>query len=123
MTPLASAPPPATPFEIRGARPDDVPAIHAMIAALAEFERLSHLCVATERDIAEALFGPRPAAEVLLATANGVPAGFALFFHSFSTFLGRRGLWLEDIFVYPAHRGAGLGRQLLAQLAAVARAR
>jgi GNAT superfamily N-acetyltransferase len=120
MTSLASAPPPAAPFEIRGARPDDVPAIHAMIAALAEFERLSHLCVATERDIADALFGPRPAAEVLLATANGVPAGFALFFHSFSTFLGRRGLWLEDLFVLPEFRRRGAAQALLRALAGIA---
>ncbi len=71
---------PCAPFAIRPAVPADVAAIHAMIAALAEFERLSHLCVATEADLAAALFGPQPAAEVLIAAENGVPAGFALVF-------------------------------------------
>jgi GNAT superfamily N-acetyltransferase len=102
------------------ARPADVPAIHAMIGALAEYERLSHVCVATENDIADALFGARPAAEVLLATEGGVPAGFALFFHNFSTFLGRRGLWLEDLFVLPAFRRRGAAQALLRALAKIA---
>ena len=70
-----------------------------------------------------ALFGPAPAAEVLIATVGRVPAGFALFFHTFSTFLARRGLWLEDLFVYPEHRGAGVGSALLQAVAAIARAR
>jgi GNAT superfamily N-acetyltransferase len=107
-------------FAIRAAAPGDVAAIHVMIAALAEFEKLSHLCVASEADLAEALFGPRPAAEVLIASENGEPAGFALFFHNFSTFLGRRGLWLEDLFVQPAHRRRGCAQALLRALAAIA---
>ena len=107
-------------FVVHEAAAADVPAIATMIRALAEYEKLSHACVLTEHDLQLALFGPAPAAEVLIATVDGVPAGFALFFHTFSTFLARRGLWLEDLFVYPQHRGRGLGRQLLAHLARVA---
>jgi GNAT superfamily N-acetyltransferase len=70
-----------------------------MIRALAEYEKLAHLCVAAEADVEAALFGPRPAAEVLIAWKGSVPVAFALFFHNFSTFLGRRGIWLEDLFV------------------------
>jgi GNAT superfamily N-acetyltransferase len=105
---------------IRPATPADVPAIHAMIAALAEFEQLSHLYVASEADLAAALFAPRPAAEVLVAADNGVLAGFALFFHNYSTFLGRRGLWLEDLFVLPAFRRRGCAQALLRALAGIA---
>jgi GNAT superfamily N-acetyltransferase len=107
-------------FDIRAARPADLPAIHTLIGALAEYERLSHLFVATEADIEAALFGPRPAAEVLIAWKDGRAAGFALFFHNFSTFLGRRGLWLEDLFVQPAHRRQGCAQALLRALAAIA---
>jgi GNAT superfamily N-acetyltransferase len=107
-------------FAIRPETAADVPAILAMIAALAEFERLTHLCVASEADLAAALFGPHPAAEVLLAESDGQPAGFALFFHNYSTFVGRRGLWLEDLFVLPAHRRRGCAQALLRTLAAVA---
>ena len=110
-------------FEIRAARPGDVPAIHAMIGALAAYEKLAHLQVATEADLAEALFGPRPAAEVLMACKEGIPAAFALFFHNFSTFLGRRGLWLEDLFVEPAYRRQGCAQALLRALAGIARGR
>ena len=110
-------------FEIRPARPGDVAAVHAMIGALAGFEKLEHLCVATEADLAEALFGPNTAAEVLIACKNGTPAAFALFFHNFSTFLGRRGLWLEDLYVQPAHRRQGCAQALLRALAELARAR
>ena len=110
-------------FEIRPARPGDVAAVHAMIGALAGFEKLEHLYVATEADLAEALFGPRPAAEVLIACQNGTPAAFALFFHNFSTFLGRRGLWLEDLYVQPAYRRQGCAQALLRALAELARAR
>ena len=85
-----------------------------------QFTPTGHACVSTEKDLHQALFGPEPAAEVLIATADGVPAGFALFFHTFSTFLARRGLWLEDLFVYPEQRGRGIGRALLLRLAAIA---
>ena len=115
--------PASTTFEIRPARPGDVAVVHAMIRELAEFERLAHLCVASEADLAAALFGPRPAAEVLIACRDGEAAGFALFFHNFSTFLGRRGLWLEDLFVRPAHRRKGCAQALLTTLADLARER
>lgn len=105
------------------ATPADVPAIAAMIRGLAEYERLTHLCVATERDLHTALFGPQRAADVLIARVGAEPAGFALFFHSFSTFLGRRGLWLEDLFVYPRFRRLGLGKALLRAVAGIARDR
>ena len=94
-----------------------------MIGALAAYERLSHLHVATEADLHASLFGPRPAAEVLIACKNGRPAAFALFFHNFSTFLGRRGLWLEDLFVDPAFRRQGCAKALLRTLAGIARDR
>jgi GNAT superfamily N-acetyltransferase len=110
-------------LSIRSAKPADVPAIAAMIRALADYEKLSHLCVSTEQDLQRALFGPAPAAEVLIAAVDGVPVGFALFFHTFSTFLARRGLWLEDLFVKPEHRGAGVGSALLHAVAAIAQAR
>jgi GNAT superfamily N-acetyltransferase len=111
----------ATPtFEIRQARREDVGAIHAMIRALADYERLAHLCVATEADLEAALFNPRPAAEVLVAWKGADPAAFALFFHNFSTFLGRPGLWLEDLFVRPEYRRQGCAQALLRTLAALA---
>ena len=94
-----------------------------MIVALAEYERLSHLCVATEADLAAALFGQCPAAEVLIASKDGETAAFALFFHNFSTFLGRPGLWLEDLFVRPAFRRQGCAQALLRALASLARER
>ncbi len=94
-----------------------------MVRALAQYERLEHLCVASEADLAAALFGPRPFAEVMLAEKGEEIAGFALFFHNFSTFLGRPGLWLEDLFVVPAHRRQGCGKALLRALAHLARAR
>lgn len=110
-------------FTVRLAEPRDLGAILAMIRALAEYEKLSHLCIATHDQIEAALFGPRPAAEVLIAEKGSEPAAFALFFHNFSTFLGRRGLWLEDLFVQPAHRQQGCARHLLVTLAAIARER
>ena len=105
---------------IRPATVDDVPLIAQLIRELAEYERLADAAVATEAGLREQLFGEHPAAEVLIAEADGEPAGFALFFHSFSTFLGKRGLYLEDLFVRPAFRGSGLGRQLMATLARIA---
>jgi len=108
---------------IRPAVPGDAAAIHALIRELADYERLTHLCTGSVPELADALFGERPAAEVLLAEADGTIAGFALFFHNFSTFLARRGLWLEDLYVRPAVRGHGIGSKLLRAVAAIAVAR
>jgi len=102
------------------ARPSDVPAILAMIRGLAEFERLAHLCVATESQLSHALFGQDSTVEVVVAWEGGETAGFALFFPNFSTFLGRPGLYLEDLFVRPEFRGRGYGRALLIHLARLA---
>jgi GNAT superfamily N-acetyltransferase len=107
-------------LSIRPASVDDVALIARLIRDLAEYERLAHAAVATEAGLREQLFGERPAAEVLIAEADGEPAGFALFFHTFSTFLGKRGLYLEDLFVRPAFRGLGLGKHLMAALARIA---
>jgi GNAT superfamily N-acetyltransferase len=98
----------------------DVPRILAFIKALAEYERLAHAVVATEEELRRSLFGPRPYAECLIARWKGEPAGFALFFHNFSTFLGRPGLYLEDLFVEPERRGLGIGLALLQYLARLA---
>ena len=108
------------PFTIRPATRDDVPLIFTLIRELAEFERLAHEVVGDETLLAEHLFGPRPAAEVLLAFAAEAPAGFALFFQNFSTFLARPGIYLEDLFVRPEFRRHGLGRTLLQNLARLA---
>lgn len=105
---------------IRFATADDVPLIHRLIRGLAEYERLADDVVATEADIRESLFGETPGAEVLIAEVSGDAAGFALFFHNYSTLLGRRGLYLEDLFVLPTHRGHGIGRALMARLARLA---
>jgi GNAT superfamily N-acetyltransferase len=112
-----------TDVSIRQAAPGDAPAIHALILELAEYERLTTLCTGSTAELADALFGERPAAEVLLAEVDGAIVGFALFFHNFSTFLARRGLWLEDLFVRPAFRGLGIGRLLLRAVASIAVAR
>ena len=104
-------------LRIEPATPDDVPDVLAFIRALAEYERMSELVVATEEGLRDALFGPRPAAEVVFARVGAERVGFALFFETFSTFLGRRGLYLEDLFVKPAYRGHGHGKALLAHLA------
>ena len=113
-------------FRIAAARPADVADLHALVRGLAEYERLSDLCVSTEADLHRALFTPPVACEALIARLDEKceeAAGFALFFHTYSTFLGRRGLWLEDLFVAPVHRGSGLGRRLLTSLARIARER
>jgi GNAT superfamily N-acetyltransferase len=102
------------------ARESDVPVILQMIKGLAEYERLSHQVVATEDSLRETLFGPRPAAEVVLAYHRDEPIGFALFFHNYSTFMGRPGLYLEDLFVVPSRRGHGVGKLLLTHLASIA---
>jgi GNAT superfamily N-acetyltransferase len=107
-------------FCIASASPADVPGIVEMIHGLAEYERLSDICVATEDDIHTALFGKKPTAEVILAWEGATIAGFALFFHNFSTFLGRAGLYLEDLYVRPACRGRGYGRAMLIHLAGLA---
>lgn len=107
-------------LRIGPATADQVSTVAEMIRGLARFERLAHLCVATEEDLRRELFSPRPVAEVILAWEDGEAAGFALFFHNFSTFLGRRGLYLEDLFVLPAFRRRGYGRALLVYLARLA---
>jgi GNAT superfamily N-acetyltransferase len=113
----------ASAFRILPATPRDVPDVLAMIEALAEYEKLRPLCVATEAGLHAALFGSPPAAEVLVGWEGPVRVAFALFFHNFSTFLGRKGLYLEDLFVQPPHRGRGYGRALLIHLARIAVAR
>jgi GNAT superfamily N-acetyltransferase len=112
-----------SPFSIVSATEKDAPLLLRFILDLARYERLAHEVTATEEGLREALSGPRPAVEALIARAGNEPAGFALFFHHFSTFTGRRGLYLEDIFVLPEWRGRGLGRRLLARVARLARAR
>jgi GNAT superfamily N-acetyltransferase len=110
-------------LEILPATERDVPPILGFIRELAEYERLSHEVSATEETLANSLFGERPAAEVLLGYVGGGPAGSALFFHSFSTFLGRPGIYLEDLCVRPEFRGRGVGRALLVYLARLAKER
>jgi GNAT superfamily N-acetyltransferase len=105
---------------IRPATRNDVPVIAELIRGLARFEKLEHEVVMTEDMLTAALFGQRPYAEVLLADDEDQPVGFALFFHNFSTFLGRPGIYLEDLFVVPEHRGKGIGQLLLATLARLA---
>ena len=108
---------------LRGAEPRDLQAIVGLIRELAEFEKLSHLVQVTPEGLHPHLFGPRPAAEAVVAERAAQVVGFALFFTNFSTFLGRPGLYLEDLYVQPAHRGSGIGRALLMHLAALARER
>ena len=110
-------------LHIRPATIADAPVILRLIRGLAEYERLLDECVATEAQLRDTLFGDRPQAEVVIADWNGEPAGFALFFHNYSTFLAQRGLYLEDLFVLPTHRGHGIGKALLAHLAQLAIAR
>jgi len=112
-----------SPFTLRPATAGDVPVILACIRGLAEYEKLAHEVVATEELLRETLFGARPAAEVILAMHGDEAAGFALFFHNYSTFLARPGVYLEDLFVFPRFRGQGLGRRLLAELARITIAR
>lgn len=105
---------------IRPAAAVDTPTIAALIRALAEYEHLSHTVVLDEDRLRAHLFGPRPFAEVLLAEEANEVAGFALFFHNFSTFLGQPGIYLEDLFVRPEHRGRGHGKALLSAVAQLA---
>jgi GNAT superfamily N-acetyltransferase len=109
-----------TGISIRPATPDDVGLVRRFINDLAEYERLAHESVATEDDLRNALFGERPFAEVIIGYYNNEPAGFALFFHNFSTFVGKPGIYLEDLFVRPELRGNGIGKALLAHLAKLA---
>src|SRR5262245_653753 len=106
-------------LDIRRATAADVPTILALIRELAEFERLSHEVVATEESLHASLFGDRPGAEILIAQLGSEVVGFALFFQNFSTFLGRPGMYLEDLFVRPPFRGHGCGEQLLRHLAGI----
>jgi GNAT superfamily N-acetyltransferase len=110
-------------LEIREARESDVPQILQFIRDLAEYEKLAHLVVASEEQLHATLFGSSPFAEVLIAEEDGTPAGFALFFHNYSTFLAQPGIYLEDLFVKPEYRGRGYGKALLARLAQIARER
>ena len=105
---------------VRAATAADVPLVLAFIRELAVYERLEHQVVATQADLTTALFGARPYAEVVFACLDGREVGFALFFHNFSTFLGKPGIYLEDLFVRPESRGRGIGKRLLAWLAALA---
>jgi len=112
-----------TDYTIRPATPADCAEILRLIRELAIYEKLEHMAAGTEEKLRECLFGPRPAAETLIAERAGRAVGFALFFTSFSTFLCKPGIYLEDLFVEPAHRGAGIGKALLRRLAALARER
>lgn len=112
--------PSSSPFVLRAATESDVPTILRCIQGLAEYERLAHECAATEPLLKEWLFGDGPAAEVVLAFLGPEPAGFALWFPTFSTFLARPGIYLEDLFVFPEFRGLGLGQRLLEHLARTA---
>jgi GNAT superfamily N-acetyltransferase len=111
-------PPPS--HAIRAATRADVPVIVDLIRELAIYERLEHLATATPERLAHELFGERPSCECLIGELDGQPVGFALFFHNFSTFLCRKGLYLEDLFVRPSARGTGLGKALLQRLAQIA---
>jgi GNAT superfamily N-acetyltransferase len=107
-------------FLIRPAVPADASEIVRLIRELAEYEKLAHMAVGTPQMVTEALFGKRPAAEAIMAVREGRAVGFALYFTTFSTFLCKPGLYLEDLFVEPAHRGLGVGKALLKRLAALA---
>lgn len=108
------------PISIRPAQAGDVSVILQMIQELADFEKLRHLCVATEDLLSEALFGPQPFCECLVALQGETPVAFALFYHNFSTFRGKKGLYLEDLYVKPAFRSLGYGREMLTTLARIA---
>jgi GNAT superfamily N-acetyltransferase len=107
-------------ISIRAVREDEVDLVMAFIRELAEYERLSHEVTATPENIRTALFGPRPYAEAVIGCIDARPCGFALFFHNYSTFLGKPGLYLEDLYVRPEARGRGLGSRMLAWLARLA---
>jgi GNAT superfamily N-acetyltransferase len=106
-------------FLIRASAPADVPELLRLIGELAVYEKLEHLAVGTEAQLHAALFGSRPVCEAMIAEVGGRAVGFALYFATFSTFLCKPGLYLEDLFVEPAHRGSGIGKALLQRLAAL----
>jgi GNAT superfamily N-acetyltransferase len=108
---------------IRPATPEDVPTLFALVRALARYEKLEHQVTGTADDLREHLFGARPYVESLVAIEGAAVVGFALFFHNYSTFLARPGIYLEDLFVTPEHRRQGHGRELLRELARIAVAR
>ena len=109
-----------TSHSLRAATPQDLPAVVGLIRELADFEHLSHLVVVTPESLHLHLFGPRPVAEAVVAEVQGQVVAFALFFTNFSTFLARPGLYLEDLYVRPQHRGRGIGKALLRHLGALA---
>jgi GNAT superfamily N-acetyltransferase len=111
------------PVEIRKASEPDIPLLLNFIRKLAEYERMTHEVVSAEENLRDALFGQRPVAEALLAYSGNDPVGFALYFETYSTFRGRRGIFLEDLFVEPQHRGQGFGKALLAATARLAQER
>jgi GNAT superfamily N-acetyltransferase len=115
---MNAEPEPSTLLLVRAARREDVGLLLELFRELAEYERLEHELHATEELVSEALFGERPAAEALIAERGSETAGYALFFPTFSSFLATQGVWLEDLFVRPDHRGTGVGRALLAAVAA-----
>src|SRR5262245_54797768 len=113
----------ANSITISNATEQDLSTILSFIRGLAEYEKLTDMCVATEESLRETLFGPTPDAQVLIGRLNGAPVGFALFFHNYSTFLAKPGIYLEDLFVLPEHRKKGVGKALLVKLAQIARER
>ena len=110
-------------FEIRSATQSDIPIILSFIKKLADYERLSHEVIATEESLRETLFAPQPAAEVAIGYCKEEPVGFVLFFHNYSTFLGRPGIYIEDLFVDEVYRKRGFGRALLLHVARLAKGR
>jgi GNAT superfamily N-acetyltransferase len=108
-------------LKIERATERDIPAIVRLVRHLAEYEKLAHAMVSSEDNFRKALFGPRRNVEALMAFASGAPVGFALYFYNFSTFLGKRGIYLEDLFVEPEYRGQGIGKALLQRLASIAK--
>ena len=110
-------------FRIRPAVKKDAPVILSLIKELAEYEHLSHEVLASEDDIRNTLFGDRRFAESLIGECDGIPVSFALFFHNYSTFLGKPGIYLEDLYVRPEHRGKGFGRKMMAHIAGLAQER
>jgi GNAT superfamily N-acetyltransferase len=117
---MSQATPVSASVRLDPATPQDVPELLALIRELAEYEKLLPEVVATEALVHDALFGPRPTAEAVMARCDGAVAGFALFFHNYSTFLGRPGLYLEDLYVRPEYRGEGVGSVLLREMGRIA---